>query len=216
MILPSSVSTQIFPNGQGIYNTVLGTHCGSELESRRGDLALRETHQLGLQKTPWPAAICFSAYKSVLLLRHLHGFDRPLSCQHCSTALTLSLNYTITLLCTVDLVIKYLKCLGTGSVFKRWFDSNHLLKVTHTDQRRLPVSFPQWDRGSQRRKDLLLVTQLQEQLLQPWRPVLDYTASESKAGGVACIWWPPGPWVLLVCEDALWLSFHPALPSRPI
>lgn len=66
---------------------------------------------------------CVSTYKSVLLLCRLRGFERPLSCQHCSTALTLSLNYTITLLCTVDPVIKYLKCLSTGSVFKNtiWF-----------------------------------------------------------------------------------------------
>lgn len=61
--------------------------------------------------------LCFFTYKSVLSLCGLCGLERPLSCQHCSTALTLSLNYTITLLCTVDLVIKYLKCLSTGSVF---------------------------------------------------------------------------------------------------
>lgn len=46
---------------------------------------------------------------SLALPWHFYGSRRPLSCQQWSIASTLSLNYTITLLCTVVRAIKHLK-----------------------------------------------------------------------------------------------------------
>lgn len=89
-------------------------------ERHDGNRAMRQIDRLD-HKESWAIChffFCFSTYKFVHLLWHFYGFRMLLSCQHCSTALTLSFNYTITLLCTVDLVVKYLKCSSTAWIFK--------------------------------------------------------------------------------------------------
>lgn len=110
------------------HSTVLECHDRSQTRNHMD--------QRGWTKSFWAIChlcFCFSTYKSVHLLWHLCGFSRLLSCQHCSTVLTLSLNYTITLLCTVDLVIKYLKCVSTDRIFKKkiCFESSHLANITN-------------------------------------------------------------------------------------
>lgn len=112
---------------EGVHNSDSGTQPVSELEchDRNGPIwtpkSFRATCHL---------LFCFHTYKFVYLLWHLGGFRKLLSCQHCSCTLMLSLNYTITLSCTVDLVIKYLKCSSTHRISKIWFESNHLVKIT--------------------------------------------------------------------------------------
>lgn len=85
------------------------------------------------------------------------------------------------MLCTVDLVIKYLKCLSTGSVFKARFDSNHLLKSpTQAEGNSLYLLLSE-------KKGPAVGDVAAGRASGPGRPVLDYAASENKDGGVTWV-----------------------------
>lgn len=117
-LLQGTLACLVLSHVLGVHNRDPGAQCEPAPTCRDGNRPTRHVDQLGPHRLSGPFATCFPTYKCAPSRWHFRGFRTPLSCQHCFTALTLSLNYTITMLCTVDTVIKYLKCSSTHWSFR--------------------------------------------------------------------------------------------------